>query len=426
VSEGFELLAGERSWRAAKIAGLKTVPVRIVDVTDEEACEIQARENFDREDLNPIERARQFQHLLDTLKITQDALAKRYDLSQGEISNSIRLLKLPDVAQKAVISGEITATEARDALVPFADLPDVVEKALRSRDHNLAYAVSRAAEAVSRDMNDSTWTEKPRLFKPTAQQRKQLDLRKTWNGQRAFNVELFDRLQAEAAAKASKRAEKKEASDDRAAQKETPERRREKAKAQAEQFARRLYRWKTAWLQGLVAERIVKADELLILRLLLHFCVAEGDRDRGEGLRTAIKTHVGKSPRGESWMRVDFWPSLQKLAGDLPWKVARSAVLAWVQDDFEGWHCHIDPEQIEDLARELGVEIKREWKLTREFLELHNKAQLVKLIEEWNVVALSMASQECEKRGELIDCVLRHPALKCPSELLKTKAVRLG
>jgi hypothetical protein len=168
----------------------------------------------------------------------------------------------------------------------------------------------------------------------------------------------------------------------------------------------------------------VKADDSLILRLLLHFTCADGHR--GESLARAIKTHGGKVSGGSSWMRPRLWPSLRKLSGDLPWKVARSAVLAWVQDSFEGWHSHISPEQIEDLARELKVEVKKQWKLSREFLELHNKAQLVKLIEEWDVVALSTASQECEKRGELIDCILRHPALKCPSELLKIKAVRLG
>jgi hypothetical protein len=203
------------------------------------------------------------------------------------------------------------------------------------------YAINQAAQKRARSMSDSSWKDKPRLFKPTPQQHKDLRIRHVWGEDYAFNVELYDRLQAEAAAQRSKRAEKREAAGAKGAAKETAEERRAKAKAQAEQFARRLYRWKSAWLQGLVAERIMKADELLILRLLLHFTVAEGDRDRGEGLRTAIKTHVGKSPRGESWMRIDFWPSLQKLAGDLPWKVARSAVLAWVQDDFEGWHSHV-------------------------------------------------------------------------------------
>jgi hypothetical protein len=97
-----------------------------------------------------------------------------------------------------------------------------------------------------------------------------------------------------------------------------------------------------------------------------------------------------------------------------------------VQDSFEGWHSHISPEQIEDLAHELAIDVKREWKLTREFLELHNKGQLAKLIEDWDVAALTEASGGVEKRGELIDVILRHTALKCPKEVLEAKRVRLG
>ena len=74
--------------------------------------------------------------------------------------------------------------------------------------------------------------------------------------------------------------------------------------------ARRLYRWKIAWLQGLVAEKILEADDGLIVRLLLHFTVADGRRD--EGLRSAINTHGGKVG-GNGCGRTNFWPALRKL-----------------------------------------------------------------------------------------------------------------
>jgi hypothetical protein len=167
------------------------------------------------------ERARQFQHLLDTLKITQEALAKRYKVSQGEISNSIRLLRLPEVAQKAVISGEITATEARDALVPWVDMPEVIGEAVRHNRDNLNSGVNQAAQKRARSMSDASDHEKPRLFKPTPEQRKELRLRRIWGEDYAFNVELYDRLQTEAAAKVSKRAEKREAAEERAGERET-------------------------------------------------------------------------------------------------------------------------------------------------------------------------------------------------------------
>ena len=102
-------------------------------------------------------------------------------------------------------------------------------------------------------------------------------------------------------------------------------------------------------------------------------------------------------------------------------------MLAWVQDSFEGWHCHISPEQIEDLARELGIDVKRRWKLTREFLELHNKAQLEQLVEEWNHAAgHAVLARGNAKRGELIDAIDQLPAgVKCPKEVLEAKRVKL-
>ena len=107
--------------------------------------------------------------------------------------------------------------------------------------------------------------------------------------------------------------------------------------------------------------------------------------------------------------------------------MARSAVLAWVQDSFEGWDCHIKPEQIEDLARELKIDARRQWKLTREFLELHNKAQLAKLVEEWNHAGgLNLIARGTAKRGELIETIMQLPdGVKCPKEVLEAKRVRL-
>ena len=86
------------------------------------------------------------------------------------------------------------------------------------------------------------------------------------------------------------------------------------------------------------------------------------------------------------------------------------------------------PDQIEDLARERAIDVKREWKLTREFLELHNKAQLEKFVEEWNHAGgLNLLARGTAKRGELIDSIVQLPAgVKCPKEVLEAKRVRLG
>jgi len=207
---------------------------------------------------------------------------------------------------------------------------------------------------------------------------------------------------------------------DAKAKKETPAERRAKDKAAAETFGKRLYRWKTAWLQGLLAERMPKAGDATILKLLLHFAVAAG-HNRDEGLEQGIKTHGVKLKSARSWMSPEFWPSLKSLDAGQLWKIARSAIMAWVQDPFEGWHCHITPEQIEDLAKELGIEVKKEWKLTREFLELHTKGELVALAEEWGFDA----PPESSKRSEVIELILGMPAPKCPKEILELKPIEL-
>jgi len=112
--DGYELIAGERRWRAARQAGLKTVPALIREVTDQEALELALIENLQREDLNPMEEAVSFQSLLTDL--TQEELAKRLGKDRVTIANTLRLLKLPREIQEAVSSDGITAGHARAIL----------------------------------------------------------------------------------------------------------------------------------------------------------------------------------------------------------------------------------------------------------------------------------------------------------------------
>lgn len=111
---GYELIAGERRWRAARQAGLKTIPALIREVTDQEALELALIENIQREDLNPMEAAASFQALLKNL--TQEELAKRVGKDRVTIANTLRLLRLPREIQEAVSAGRITAGHARAIL----------------------------------------------------------------------------------------------------------------------------------------------------------------------------------------------------------------------------------------------------------------------------------------------------------------------
>lgn len=112
----YEIIAGERRWRAAKLAGLKEVPVIIRDYTDQEIMEISLIENIQREDLNPIEEAQAYKRLLTEFNLKQDEVAERVSKSRAAVTNSIRLLKLSDEVQQMVIDDMISTGHARTLL----------------------------------------------------------------------------------------------------------------------------------------------------------------------------------------------------------------------------------------------------------------------------------------------------------------------
>lgn len=112
----YEIIAGERRWRAAKMAGLKEIPVIIRDYTDQEIMEISLIENIQREDLNPIEEAQAYKRLLTEFNLKQDEVAERVSKSRAAVTNSIRLLKLTDKVQQMVIDDMITTGHARALL----------------------------------------------------------------------------------------------------------------------------------------------------------------------------------------------------------------------------------------------------------------------------------------------------------------------
>jgi ParB family chromosome partitioning protein len=112
----YELIAGERRWRAAKLAGLSRVPVVVKDVPDESLLEIALIENIQREDLNPIEEAQAYRKLIETVGLTQEALASRVGRDRSYITNYLRLLKLPEDLQQLVREGRLSAGHARTLL----------------------------------------------------------------------------------------------------------------------------------------------------------------------------------------------------------------------------------------------------------------------------------------------------------------------
>lgn len=133
----YEIIAGERRWRAAKIAGLKEVPVIIRNYTEQEIVEISLIENIQREDLNPIEEAQAYKRLLDEFHLKQDEVAERVSKSRVAVTNSVRLLKLSDEVQRMVIDEMITTGHAR-ALLAIENAEEQYALAQRIFDEKLS------------------------------------------------------------------------------------------------------------------------------------------------------------------------------------------------------------------------------------------------------------------------------------------------
>ncbi|MCA9561213.1 MAG: ParB/RepB/Spo0J family partition protein, partial [Myxococcales bacterium] len=112
----YEIIAGERRYRASKAAGLSEVPVVVREVSDAKAFELALVENVQREDLDPIEEADAYRHLADTYGMTQEQIAQRVGKDRATVANALRLLKLPDGVRRALVGGELTAGHARALL----------------------------------------------------------------------------------------------------------------------------------------------------------------------------------------------------------------------------------------------------------------------------------------------------------------------
>lgn len=144
---GFQIIAGERRWRAAKMAGLKTVPAIIKKSTPRKMLEMALVENVQREDLNPLERAKAFQRLVSEFGLSTREISQRIGKSWAYVSNSLRLLRLPDILKDGLLSGQTTEGHAR-ALAALEKPKLIVEVYKQILKENLA--VRGTEEAVRR------------------------------------------------------------------------------------------------------------------------------------------------------------------------------------------------------------------------------------------------------------------------------------
>jgi ParB family chromosome partitioning protein len=137
VGERYEIIAGERRWRAAQLAGLHEVPVTVLEVSDREALELAIVENVQRTDLNPVEEARGYQALIEEFKYSQGTLGETIGKSRVHVTNTLRLLKLPDAVLEMLQAGTLSAGHGR-ALLSAADpeklARQVIQKGLSVRE----------------------------------------------------------------------------------------------------------------------------------------------------------------------------------------------------------------------------------------------------------------------------------------------------
>lgn len=154
VGEMYQLVAGERRLIAAKKAGLEIVPCRVLELTDQQVCEVSLEENLKRQDLNVLEKAAAFQDYLTKFQCPIEELARRLSLDRSTVSNMVRLLELPDPVKARVRTGELSAGHAR-ALLPLSEADQI---ALAEKIHAEGWSVRRTEEALRTIQQQATDT----------------------------------------------------------------------------------------------------------------------------------------------------------------------------------------------------------------------------------------------------------------------------
>lgn len=155
LSGSYQIVAGERRWRAARMLGLSEVPVNIKEISDLEAMQIAIIENLQRENLNPVEEARGYDELIEKYGMTQDRVAKMVGKSRSAIANTVRLLALPDKVLKMLENGDILAGHAK-ALLGFDDEEMMIAIANRAADGGMTVRqVEKLAQKSAETENSS-------------------------------------------------------------------------------------------------------------------------------------------------------------------------------------------------------------------------------------------------------------------------------
>ena len=173
-ADRYEIIAGERRFRAAKLAGLEDIPVIVLEADDAAAARYALVENLQREDLNPLEEAAAYEALITRFNLTQEQVAEQVGKSRSAVANALRLLELPEGVRTLLLSGFLTAGHAR-ALLGLRNKDEIVPTALRAVEKELSV---RALEQLVQQLNRAK-PEKPAPAKPEADYIKSIEGRFT-------------------------------------------------------------------------------------------------------------------------------------------------------------------------------------------------------------------------------------------------------
>lgn len=460
----YELVAGERRYRAAKIAKLDNVPATLRQLTDAQVLEIQCIENLQREDISAIEEAAAFQRMcLAPQKggagFSQTQLAERLGCTQAHISNRVRLLELPAEWQQRVLKGELPPTHAR-ALVPWVKYPQVLKEMARvvkregpQTAEQFEDDLRRELHQLSRPMSGTEYNYKlyrqVPVFKPTEEQRAKLEIVQVpgYRGneveERAFNKTLWQQLQDKHAAEVAKKADKK---DDRKSKADkdkplTPAQQKAKEKKLAEQFANRLDEWKADWLRMLVAAKL-QPGHWVTYKFALYFLAGGSEsamRFRASAELADVLDNFPTTGRGKKSKRsYDGWGasddelfdsiSEPAIAADNLPAVMCELLKRWLVDRDESLG-PAEPQKfvplpvLEQLCKDLQIDLAAAWKvdrageLTEAYFRLHTTEQLRTLASELRCTIPATAT-----KGGAVNLLMLEEGLPLPKELQPRKA----
>lgn len=373
----YDLIGGERRLRAALLAQLPTLRCRVIECDDAMAVELRGIENYRRAQLNAVEEALWFQQMIETGRFNQTSLAAHLKITPGQVSNRIRLLKLPDDLQQLIGNGRLPATHAR-SLLPWVERPAILqalqsEKVLEGADtmtvDELERAIAEIAFDQSRPMDADYW-DGPK-FVITEELQTQLDLQEvrkmygTGKAFRAFNVELWDRLQAEAKTAAEEaRAKRLAEEDDGAMNSGTPA--RDPSVSRLNNCA--LERHVAAHMSSVLAGRI-KADAIS-LRVFFLAAMDETAFPEWLGRRAGVTEDFPEEAELWDWTK------------ELTVKNLMPLMVEFLQDYLATDRSALSVSTIKLISHEAGINPLEKWQPDAELLDLCSDNQLRELFTE--------------------------------------------